>query len=406
MNDPAELPLESIQRIDLQSPVAIEPPLAYIAQSLASYWSIHLFLFGFSHTSRDIRRILVVRTDRLGDVVLTLPMLPVLRTCFPAAHIAMLLKRYTGEIVEGNPYVDELLWYDEGANLVPFFRMCRVLREKRFDAVIVVYPRPRLAALMACSGIPLRVGTGYRFYSVLFTRRVFEHRKNAVRHEVEYNMNLLRELDCRGAHGVPEFYIALSSEVQLRIDNLLESLGLTKSRRIVVVHPGSGGSAREWPAANFGQLATRLLSHDDVTVMVTGSRGEERKVAEVLLATGGKAVPLIGMLSVKELAALLRISSLFVSNSTGPLHVAAAVGTPVLGLYPQHTAMSVKRWGPLTNQKRIFVPDKPIDCRQCVNVKDEPCVCMASIGVDEVYQAAMELLGRRQEVEKRMNVSG
>ena len=125
-----------------------------------------------SDTSR-FQRILIVRTDRLGDVVLTLPLLPVLRRRYPTAHIAMLLRRYTGEIVKGNPYANELLWYDDDNGLVPFRKMSHVLRKENFDAVIVVYPTLRLAFLMFWSRIPVRIGTGYRYYSFLFNRRVF-----------------------------------------------------------------------------------------------------------------------------------------------------------------------------------------------------------------------------------------
>jgi len=125
---------------------------------------------------------------------------------------------------------------------------------------------------------------------------------------------------------------------------------------------------------------------------VTGGKGEERKVAEILVATKGKAVPLVGKLSVKELAALFRRADLFVSNSTGPLHLAAAVGTPVVGLYPQATAMSQQRWGPYARNKRVFTPAMPITCEKCARRTGDPCLCMASISVEEVFAAACGLL--------------
>jgi len=368
------------------------------------HWSLQLSLFGFSHTTRDIRRILVVRTDRLGDVVLTLPILPVLRQCFPDAYLAMLLKRYTGEIVEGNPCVNELIWYDDGKEPVPFMRMCRIIREKNFDAVIVVYPRPRLAWLMACARVPLRIGTGYRYYSFLFNRRVFEHRKSAGRHEVEYNLRLLKELGC-GDDQRPEFYIHIGEREKRKIEDLLEMLGI-RNNRIVVIHPGSGGSAREWPIVNFGMLAARLLSLKNVTVIVTGVRSETKKVEGVVAATAGKAIPLVDQLSVKDLAALAKTSALFISNSTGPIHIAAALGTPVIGLYPQHTAMSAKRWGPVALKKRVFVPEKPLDCDECQSMGGSVCTCMASIPVEKVYLAAIDLLGESTTIERKAGVRG
>jgi heptosyltransferase-2 len=348
------------------------------------------------HTPQEIKRILIVRTDRLGDVVLTLPILPVLRNCFPNAFIAMLLKRYTGEIVEGNPYVDELIWYDNENTPMPFWGMCGLLRERSFDATVVVYPRPRLALLMACAGIPLRIGTGYRYYSFLFNRRVYEHRSDSKKHEVEYNLNLLRELGCSSS-GVPEFFIDIPESAERRVDGLVSN----GNRRLVVLHPGSGGSAREWPAEQFGSLAAKLL-HDGFFVVITGTTTERTKAEAIVRATDGKAISLVDALTVKELSALLKRSSLIVGNSTGPLHIAAAVGTPVLGLYPQHTAMSVRRWGPCTERKVLFVPEKPVECSDCLRPGANSCLCMASITVEQVYDAATHLLQNTRRLDTKV----
>jgi heptosyltransferase III len=343
-----------------------------------------------SEKPNRIKRILIVRTDRLGDVVLTLPMLSILRTCYPDAHIAMLLRKYTGEIIEGNPYVNDLLWYDTEDGLIPFAKMTRRIREKQFDAAIVVYPTFRLAWLMFRSGIPLRIGTGYRYYSFLFNKRVFEHRKDAKRHEVEYNLRLLNKLGCT-ASGEPEFYIDIPGETDLSVRRLVASLGIDLNRRICIVHPGSGGSAREWSPESFGKFAALLSTEQDFQIIITGVAGEETKVNRAIVASESRGIPLVGRLSVKELAAIIRLADLFVSNSTGPLHIASAVGTPVVGLYPPHTAMSHRRWGPCTSKKRVLVPATPIDCNECVR-QDVECSCMANITVDQVYAAAIALL--------------
>jgi heptosyltransferase-2 len=345
-----------------------------------------------SHGSQtSIKRILVVRTDRLGDVLLTLPMLPALRACFPDAHIAMLLRRYTGEVMEGNPHVNEVIWYDHNAERVPFFRMCALLRAQRFDAAIVVYPRLRLALLMFCAGIPLRIGTGYRFYSFLFNRKVFEHRKDAKRHEVEYNLNLVRELGCDVPRDFkPEFFVDIPAVAEESVRVLLQAHGIA-GKPFIILHPGSGGSAREWPAENFGSLAAKLSAETGCRVLVTGGKGEEAKVADVVRAADGSAIGVAGKLAVKELAVLIRSARLFVSNSTGPLHLAVAMNTPVVGLYPQHTAMSARRWGPYTGNKVVLVPDRPLDCQTCVE-NLTVCECMASISVEQVFTAARTLL--------------
>ncbi len=368
-------------------------------------WSELLLSLPEASRPDRIERILIVRTDRLGDVILTLPLLPTLRKCFPDAHISMLLRRYTGEIMEGNPYVNELLWYDSGEGLIPFSAMRRAIREQHFDAVIVVYPTLRLAWLMFRTGIPLRIGTGFRYYSFLFNSKVYEHRKDAKRHELEYNFSLLNALGCT-ANGQPEFHIHIPDDADKKVEQLLQSLGITSKNEIIIIHPGSGGSAREWGGENFGMLAAKLLAREGTRVLVTGGRGEERKVAEVLIATKGLAIPLVGQLNIKELAALIRSSNLFVSNSTGPMHLAAALGVPVVGLFPQITAMSPKRWGPYTGKKRVLTPDKPIDCKDCLGKQGVPCTCMASITVEQVFNAACDLLQEQRVRDKGTLIHG
>ncbi len=353
------------------------------------------------------KRVLVVRTDRLGDVVLTLPMLARLRQCFPDASRAMLLRRYTGEIVRGHPYADRLLWYDDPSGLVSFGEMLRTIKSERFDAVILAHPTLRLALLMWLSRIPVRVGTGYRYYSFLFNRRVYEHRKDARRHELEYNMNLLAELGCdpMPAGGwSPEFGLVVSETDALAMRRELSACGVQLDAPLVVMHPGSGGSAREWPADYFAELGRRLRSEQGATVVVTGGPSEVDSAGAVARRAGG--VSMAGRLTLRQLAALLQRASLVVANSTGPLHLAVAAGTPVVGFYPQITAMSAGRWGPYTKRKRVLVPDKPVDCSDCDGKKKEACACMMSISVEEAYRAACELLSEQQDHHQRMSHHG
>ena len=344
--------------------------------------------------AEHFERILIVRTDRLGDVVLTLPMISTLRKSFPKSYISMLLRHYTGEIVEGNPYLDKILWYDDGHAPIPFGAMAAAIRREHFDVVVVVHPTPRLAWMMFISGIPQRIGTGYRYYSFLFNHRVFEHRRDARRHELEYNLQLLGGLGCQppAVIGIQDFGLRIPAESAVLVERRLDLLGIDDGTKIVLVHPGSGGSAREWPIEYFGDLACRLSDEPGVRIIVTGGRGEEARADAIVKATNGKAVSVVGQLGLKELAALCARASLFISNSTGPLHVAAAVGAPVIGIYPQLTPMSPMRWGPYTDRKRVYVPDKPVDCRECQNEPKLGCPCMASISVDEVLKGAHELL--------------
>jgi heptosyltransferase-3 len=341
----------------------------------------------------DPQRILIVRTDRLGDVILTLPMLALLRSRYPAAFLGMLLNSYTGQIVQGHPNVDALLWIDRQGMPRPGNELLLELRRHAFDAVIVVHPTPRLAWLMFRARIPVRIGTGYRFYSRLFTHQVFEHRKDARYHELEYNIRLLKVLDpsFTEEHLQPEYGLSPDPAAVVRVREKLAALGLQPGEQMVVLHPGSGGSARDWPLERFAVLGTRLVQRPGVRVVVTGGKGEEaivQRVAGEMERDGVIAFP--GTLTLPELAALLSEAALVVANSTGPLHLGAALGTPVVGIYPQLTPMSPRRWGPYTSAKRVLVPDAPADCRECS--KGTRCACIESITTEQVLHATLELL--------------
>jgi heptosyltransferase III len=337
------------------------------------------------------KNILVVRTDRIGDVVLTLPVVDVLRRAYPDSTISFLARAYTKDILVGQEGIDAILSYDE-PKAKSFFQMLSKLRNAKFDLAVVAFPRFRIALLLWLAGVKTRVGTGYRWYSILFSKRVFEHRKTAEKHEFEYDLSLLRHLglvvptSIRPNITIPKRAVEIAEEERRR-------LRLSDQESFVIIHPGSGGSARDWSPSNFSALATELRGAG-LQVVVTGAQGEERLVDRVLSGTHGTVKSSVGRLGLKELAAFIRSADLFVSNSTGPLHIAAAVGTPVIGFYPPIRACSPERWGPVTEKKVVFVPDR-LKCELC---RGGPCrgsVCMDQIRVGQVVDAAKKLMSEQ-----------
>jgi heptosyltransferase-3 len=318
-------------------------------------------------------------------------MAAVLNTNFPDARISMMLRNYTKEIPTGNKEVSEILTYDEpSGRLKPFVRMLTELRTKQFDLAVVAFPRPRIALLLFLAGIRARVGSGYRWYSFLFNRRVYEHRRGGEKHESEYNLSLLKAAGCRVPVKVyPVMH--LGQEEKKVAHRIREAAGVRPDDDVAVLHPGSGGSAKDWRGANFALLAGELTKRG-FRVVVTGSLGDVSLAGQVVRGSRRKIASLAGKLSLRELTALIQSSRVFVSNSTGPLHIAAAVGTPVIGFYPPVHVQGPQRWGPMTERKVVFVPDR----QQCPLCKGGECrsdVCMDQIGVDDVVTAIMKLTG-------------
>ena len=338
----------------------------------------------------DVKNILLVRIDRIGDVILSLPMLPLLKRRFPNATISVLMRQYTRELVDHHSCVDEVLVYEHEGRISSLLAILKKIRGRHFDIAIIPYPRFRPALLAFLAGIRVRVGSGYRWYSLLFNRRVFEHRKDARRHEVEYNLNLLRPLGIE-ATRTPEFEFSISPSASDAVDALLAENSISPEEKFIILHPGSGGSARDWSAGNFSDLGNEVHRQLGVKVIVTGGKGEEFLVQKVAGNMTAKPLAVVGKLSLTELGALIRRAKVFVSNSTGPMHIAASVGTPVVSFFPPIVQCSPVRWGPYTHKKKVFLADN----KNCTLCKGSPCrsnVCMDQITVDEVFFAIEEFL--------------
>jgi lipopolysaccharide heptosyltransferase II len=339
---------------------------------------------------KTINRILVIRTDRIGDVILSLPVVTALRRRYPNARLAMLVQPAVLEIVEDHPDLNDILLdgrEHEGAR--GFFQLAKEIRKSKFDAALLLHPTLRLAFLLACAKIPVRVGTGYRYYSFLFNRKVWEHRSRGLRHETEYNLSLAAKLDADVSQV--DFRVSAPEHVLKWADHQFKSMGIQKSRPLVVLHPGSRGSALDWAAGRFAELADRLVEEVNAQVILTGGREEKDVIAKIFKGQEKSFFNLVGLMNLKELAAVLKKADLVVANSTGPLHLASVLGTEVVGLYPPFAPASARRWGPYGRKDGIITPKIP-ECRRCSREKCPRWNCMDLIPVEEVLQLVMKKL--------------
>ncbi|MBI5476521.1 MAG: glycosyltransferase family 9 protein [Ignavibacteriales bacterium] len=344
------------------------------------------------------RKFLIIRTDRIGDLVLTLPLVHFIKTHFPDSQITMLIKEYTSDLVKTHPDIDNILFYDSNGIRKPLLSLLKSISQNNFDVVFHTHPRPVLAFITWLSRIPNRVGTGYRWYSIFFNRKIYEHRKNGTHHEMEYNLHLLRGigLDVNDKEFRP--HLPVHPAVRKNVDKILKENGISENDKIIILHPGSKGSSRDWSADNFGMLGNYLAKISNIKVVISGATGEENLVKHVQSIVGSQCVSLCNKFTLEEYGAFAQRAELFVSNSTGPIHIAAAVGTFVVGFYPQISHLSATRWGPYTTKKIIFTPrNKPPDCDLCFKKKIEKCECMDSIKVEEVLESIISVLHNNYE---------
>jgi len=341
-----------------------------------------------------LNRILLARTDRLGDAVLITPAIRAVKTSFPQAAVTVLAAAYARPVFERSPWVDQVLVYDpvgRHRGLRGLVELTDLIRSSKPDVAVHFFPAPMPSAASFLAGVPLRVGTAYRLWSFLYNVRVKQHRSKCEKHEAEYNLELLGPLGVEAAGLKPEVFVSDASRRRMALH--LEALGVRRGEKIVVIHPGSGGSALAWPVRRFAELVREIAGSRMAVPVVVGTEPEAAIGREVVGPSAGRAIDLAGRTSLDELAALLSLSDAFVGNSSGPLHLATAVSTPVVGLFSPVKAQGPRRWGPLGEGHLVLSP--PLEeCLQCPGEKCSRFNCMDLIETAQVLGALGVLLGR------------
>ena len=322
------------------------------------------------------QQICVVRTDRLGDMILTLPMCKALRENCAESEIILIARKYVEPLLENCSVIDEVFYFDEFKNGI-----IDIFKENKFD--VVYFPSPRLNECFAAfrNKIPLRVGTAYRYYSFLFNHKVYDHRKTAEFHEAEYNTRLVSsvlEKDVKTELVRP----IVNNVANEFVKNVLNQKGLSNNN-FIIIHPGSGGSAYNWKAENFGKAGNIISNEISLRVVVTGTK-DELSLCEIVNNYCPNSINLCGTFDLRQMIALISHAKMLLANSTGVLHIASALDVHVLGLYPNSPHISAKRWGPYSKKSRVVSP--PISDDK--NLRDN----MDLISIDEVVQKALELL--------------
>jgi ADP-heptose:LPS heptosyltransferase len=331
--------------------------------------------------NRPVKKVLIIRTDRLGDFVLTLPMASAIKKARSSMSVSFLVNNYTREVAERSPAIDQIISIsgDEGV-----FKLAGLMRRAKADAVFIPSPKFNLALAAFFAGIPIRVGTGYRWYSLLFNRRVKAHRREGKYHEAEHNLRMISEIGIDADLSTLP-HLQIKSDDHIRVDDwLIQRFGKT-SARYVVFHIPTRGSSLDWSVQSFAELAKKVEQEFDLQIILTGTTADQAMLESVRSMTPNAKL-FIGF-SIAELAALLSRAKLVVANSTGPGHLAAALGAASIGLFPLPKALAKERWGFRGPNVRNKSPQPIGACPNCNN-----CSCMERITVADVVQDVRKLL--------------
>lgn len=332
--------------------------------------------------------IALVKLSSLGDVVHALPVAAALRAHAPSWRLTWIVERHEAALLRDNPVLDAVLPVDTRGwrrarrlrELVGVARevagLRRRLRVERFDAALDLQGLVKSGLLTAATGAPLRIGYAVgqcrEPLNALFTNRRVTPPATA-RHVVEQNLALLTPLGVRA--GEPEFPLALDPEADAAIARFFSGAGLKARDRVVVLNPGAGRPDKQWPVAHFRELARRLTDEGAATALVVWGPDELARAREIVDGAARARALLAPATGLDELAALLRRASVVVSADTGPLHLAAALGTRCVGLYGPTSAV---RNGPYGDRHRALQSG---DGR------------VASLDPDAVFRVVVDVLG-------------
>lgn len=333
-------------------------------------------------------KILLIRLDRVGDLVLSLPAIEALRRRFPQARISVMTRSYTKDILEGDPLIDEVIPYDyekHGRHSFGrgYFRLLRQVAKRRFDAAVVLHPGIRSSLIPFLCAIPHRIG--YRDANSWFlTRTVKDERHAGQKHESRYAMDLASALGADPAAPLPLPSISVDPSARDKILELLERHGVGPKEAVIALHPGASCPSKRWPKENFRSFAQKILREFPFHVVLVGAKEEKPAASFIEKDLGPRVLNLAGQLSLKELAALLSRCEVLISNDSGPVHVAAAVGTRVISLFGRNQAgLSAQRWKPLGPGHAVI--QKDVGCAVCLAHRCPiEFECLKAIHVEDV----------------------
>lgn len=331
---------------------------------------------------RKPEKIIISRTDAIGDVALTLPLAGVLKHYFPSCKIFFFGRTYTEAVIRLSKHIDEFVNYDlflKSKNKKEF------LQKLNIDTIIHVFPRKEIALAAKQARIKNRIGTTHRAYHWLTCNlHVSLGRKKSVLHESQLNLKLLQPLGIEKDFSLVAiaFYFGFENIKPLKDD--FKKL-IDKNKFNLILHPKSHASAREWSLENFKSLIQQLPK-SKFKIFITGSEKEKEPLVKFISDLNENVTDLTGKMTLEEFISFINNADGLIAASTGPLHIAAALNKHALGIYPPIRPQHPGRWAPVGNKAEYLVNEKSCnDCRK----NPAACACMNLVTPEMILNKVM-----------------
>ena len=338
-------------------------------------------------------KILVVQTSFVGDLVLTTPLISETRRRFPKAHLSVLCTPRGKSVLEGSPDVDEIITYDKRGDArgwLGLWRKARELRARGFTLALSPHKSFRTGLLLFFAGIPRRIGFRQGAGRLFYHQRV---NRDSSRHDVERNLSLLRALgadpgDCRRG---PRIEVAPRSREAA--ERLFRALGINGGGLIFGINPGSVWPTKRWTAEGYAELIVGLKRKYGGHALLFGGPEDREIVAKILALSGGVGVSLVGRIGLGELAGVVERCHVFITNDSGPMHIAVARGVPVVAIF----CATTPSLGFYPYSAKAVVVEKALACRPCGSHGGHRCPlgtedCMRLIKAEDVLRGVERLL--------------
>lgn len=329
----------------------------------------------------EIKSLLISRTDSIGDVVLTLPIAGAIKKKFPQIKILFLGRNYTKDVIALSGFVDEFINWDELSKLKTEDRIVD-LQRKKIDCIIHVFPNKEIAKCAFKAAIPLRVGTTNRFFHWIYcNKKISFSRRKSELHEAQLNFKLLDFLGIGipEKSEIPQYYgFNKPADLPSHLKGLIDPAKIN-----LILHPKSKGSAREWGLKNFNNLIS-ILPKNEVKIFISGTK-EDGELMKSMIDINSNVVNVCGKFTLDEFISFINACDVMVAASTGPLHIAAALGKKAIGIFAPMKPIHPGRWAPVGKKACYFVKYKP--CNECRLSQD--CKCIREINPIDIKSAIL-----------------
>ncbi len=332
-----------------------------------------------------MENILIAETDRIGDVILSLPVFKSIKLFNKNIIITALVRSYTEDIFRNFKYVDEIISYTDLKSRDNIANLHFKIKSSKFDTALLLHPEYKIAKILKKTGVPTRFSYGWKWYQFLFSEVLNQHRSKNVKHQLEYNLELLKLLKIKKIDKDIKL-TPLAHDLKF-IQNLLKQKKLNK-KHLIGLHPGSGHSSLNLPPDKYVELIDQIKNrHKNAEIILTGTSRDNPVIDYILANVRTSVYPMPLNLTLSNLIALISKFRIFMSNSTGPMHIASALRIPLIAFFSPVFTHSPVRWGPCWGKRLVIKPD--IKCPQKWKCKINKCTyydCFDNIEFDKILE--------------------